>query len=177
MKVLQWLRHPLRRYNSTYIQITFNNETLTDNKMNNIHDLHSGRPHPRRWLHDNLLAGQSDPTRNKQESPRSYMTTICMGKIESKEFPTQHNEKSYQSACYVAKKTANNTHSFYARDQQGMTPHLKTGARRPYLTSRNTSANSHQGCDAPWLRHTENVSRTTGINHSDYGKDSSPPLR
>ena len=100
-----------------------------------------------------------------------------MGKTESKESSTKHNGKSYQSACCVAKRTANNTHSFYARDRHWKTPPLKTGARRPYLTSRNTSANSHQDCDAPWLRHTENLSRTIDINHNDYGKDSFPPLR
>ena len=177
MMVLQWLRHPLLQYNSIYTQIIYKDETPTDNKMSNIHDPHSGRLHPRRWLRDNLLVGQNDLMRNKQELPRSYMTTICMGKTESKGSPTQHNGKSYQSACCVAKKTANNTHSFYARDRQRVTPHLKTGACRPYLTSRNTSANSPQDCDAPWLRHTENLSRTTGINHSDYGKDSLPPLR
>ena len=175
--VLQWLRHPFRQYNSTYTQTTYNDETPTDNKMNNIHDPHSGRPHPRRWPHDNLLVGQSDPTRNKQESPKSYMTTICMGKTGSKESPTQHNGESCQSACCAETKTANNTHSVYARDRKWMIPPLKTGARRSSLTSRNISANSHQDYDAPWLRHTENLSRTTGINHSDYGKDSSTPLR
>ena len=100
-----------------------------------------------------------------------------MGKIESKGFPTQHNEKKFRYARFVAKKTANNTPSFYARDRNWRIPHSKTGARRPYLTSQNTSANSHQDCDAPWLRHIEILSRMTGINHSDYGKDSFHPLR